>query len=258
MLDIKNLHFRYSRRSPMVLDGVDLELRPGEIGIVLGKNGSGKTTLFKTIIGIHKPESGTLKFDGTDLLKLNRRQRAEITAYVPQRIQFGAMTVYDTVLSGRISRFGLNPGKHDRFAVEQILDDMRLNDLASRNVEKLSGGEQQKVAIARALAQEPRVLIFDEPTGNLDLANEQLILSEARRLAAEKMISILISLHDLNQALALGDRFFFMKEGRIRYAGGPEMVTESVIREIFDADVRMIDADGSRIIVPVHNGAHGD
>lgn len=249
MLEIKDLHFRYSRRSPLVLDGVDLQLREGEIGILLGKNGSGKTTLFRTVIGIQKPESGSLRFDGTDLLKLNRRQRAEITAYVPQRIQFGAMTVYDTVLMGRVSRFGLKPGADDAAAVQRILEDMRIAGFAARNVEELSGGEQQKVAIARALAQEPRLLVFDEPTGNLDLANEQLILSEARRLAKEQKISILISLHDLNQALELGDRFFFMKDGRIRYAGGPEIVTENVIREIFDAEVRMVEADGSKIII---------
>ena len=249
MLEIKELRFRYGRRSPMVLDGVDLTLHDGEIGILLGKNGSGKTTLFKTIIGIHGPESGSLCFDGTDLTKLSRRQRAGIAAYVPQRIQFGAMTVYDTVLMGRVSRFGLKPGKEDAMAVERILTDMRIVDFAARNVEELSGGEQQKVAIARALAQEPRLLVFDEPTGNLDLANEQLILSEARRLAEEKRIGILISLHDLNQALAVGDRFFFMKDGRIRYAGGPEIVTEAVIREIFDAQVRMIEADGSKVII---------
>ncbi len=249
MLEIKDLHFRYSRRSPLVLNGVDLQLPEGEIGILLGKNGSGKTTLFKTVIGIHKPESGSLHFDGTDLLKLSRRQRAEITAYVPQRIRFGSMTVHDTVLMGRVSRFGLKPGRDDAAAVRRILEDMRITDFAARNVEELSGGEQQKAAIARALAQEPRLLVFDEPTGNLDLVNEQLILSEARRLAKEQKISILISLHDLNQALALGDRFFFMKDGRIRYAGGPEIVTENVIREIFDAEVRMIEADGSKIII---------
>lgn len=249
MLEIKDLHFRYSRRSPLVLNGVDLQLPEGVIGILLGKNGSGKTTLFKTVIGIHKPESGSLHFDGTDLLKLSRRQRAEITAYVPQRIRFGSMTVYDTVLMGRVSRFGMKPGPEDAAAVRRILEDMRITDFAARNVEELSGGEQQKAAIARALAQEPRLLVFDEPTGNLDLANEQLILSEARRLAKEQKISILISLHDLNQALALGDRFFFMKDGRIRYAGGPEIVTENVIREIFDAEVRMIEADGSKIII---------
>jgi len=249
MLEIRDLHFRYSRRSPMVLDGVDLDLREGEIGILLGKNGSGKTTLFKTILGIRKPESGSLRFGGRDLNRLSRQERARVTAYVPQQVRFGALTVYDTVLMGRVSYFGFRAGKEDHEIVMRILRDMQLEEFAARNTEELSGGEQQKIAIARALAQEPQLLVFDEPTGNLDLANEQLILKEARRAAREKGISILISLHDLNQAFELGDRFFFMKDGRIRYTGGQEIITEEVIREVFDADVHMIRADGKKIII---------
>ena len=173
MLEIERLRFRYSRHGPMVLDGVDLELNDGEIGILLGKNGSGKTTLFQTILGIRKPESGLIRFDGEDLLKMNRWERARRIAYVPQSIQFGALSVFDTVLMGRISYFGYKAGKEDEEVVWQILRDMRLADYAARNVEQLSGGERQKIAIARALAQEPRLLVFDEPTGNLDIANER-------------------------------------------------------------------------------------
>ena len=249
MLEIENLCFRYSRRGPLVLDGVNLELKDGEIGILLGKNGSGKTTLFKTILGIEKPESGAIRFDGEDLLRMNRRERARRIAYVPQSIHFGALSVYDTVLMGRVSYFGYKAGREDETAVETILRDMKLEDYAARNVEELSGGERQKIAIGRALAQEPRLLVFDEPTGNLDIANEQLILAEARRVAREKGIGILTSLHDLNQALELGDHFFFMKEGKIRHEGGPEIVTEDVIFETFDAEVRIVKIEGKKIIL---------
>ena len=249
MLEIENLRFRYSRRGPEVLRGVDLQLRDGEIGILLGKNGSGKTTLFKTILGIQKPESGSIRFDGEDLLKLSRAERARRVAYVPQSIHFGALSVFDTVLMGRVAYFGYKAGREDEEAVRRILHDMQLEDYAERNVEQLSGGERQKIAIARALAQEPRLLVFDEPTGNLDIANEQLILSEARRVAREKGIGILTSLHDLNQALELGDRFFFMKDGQIRRAGGAEIMTAALIRETFDATVRIVEIEGKKIII---------
>ena len=254
MLEIKDLFFRYSRRSPVVLRDVNLYLPDGKIGILLGKNGSGKTTLFKNILGILKPESGSILFDGENLLRMNRRERARRIAYVPQSIHFGALSVFDTVLMGRISYFGYKAGKEDEAAAEEVLREMKLESFSARNVEELSGGERQKVAIARALVQEPRMLVFDEPTGNLDIANEQLIIEEARRVAKEKGIGILISLHDLNQALNLGDQFFFMKEGRICYAGGSETVTETIISEIFDAEVRIVEIEGRKIIINENGG----
>ena len=251
MLNVENIHFRYGKTAPAVLNGASLELQQGEIGILLGKNGSGKTTLFKNILGIEKPGSGTIRFAGENLLKMNRRERARRIAYVPQHIHFGDLSVLDSVLMGRVSYFGMKAGVEDYVAVEKILEDMRLTDFASRSAEALSGGEKQKIAIARAMAQEPKLMVFDEPTGNLDIANEHLIIEEARKLAKEKNISILSSLHDVNQALAFGDKFFFMKNGVIKYAGGKEIVTEEVIKDIFDIDVKIIQVDGKKVMLPV-------
>ena len=248
MLNIENLHFSYGG-STDVLRGADLELSQGEVGILLGKNGSGKTTLFKTLLGLVKPQKGSIAFQGENLLKLNRLQRARRIGYVPQDIQFGALTVFDSALMGRISYFGIRAGKEDYEAVEKLLADMGLLELAHRNVEELSGGERQKIAIARAMAQEPQMMVFDEPTGNLDIANEQLIIREAKKLAKEKNIAILASLHDLNQALALGDKFFFLKDGIVKYAGGKEVFTPEVIKDIFDADVELLEKDGRMVIV---------
>ena len=249
MLKCENLSFRYSRKGSPVLQGASLRLEQGEIGIVLGKNGSGKTTLFKNILGIHKPQSGQIFFEDQNLLKMNRRERARQIAYVPQNIQFGELSVFDTVLMGRISYFGLRAGMEDYLAVERILEDMQLTEFAFRNVEQLSGGERQKIAIARAMAQEPKMMIFDEPTGNLDIANEQLIMEEAKKLSREKNISILSSLHDLNQALYFGDKFFLLKDGVLKYTGGKEIITPEVIQDIYDINVKIVEVDGQKVVL---------
>ena len=249
MLNVDNLSFRYSKFSRPVLNGASLELKAGEIGILLGKNGSGKTTLFKNILGIAKPGSGSIRFEGEDLLKMSRKERARRIAYVPQDIHFGALTVFDSIMLGRISYFGLKSGDGDYQAVEKILMDMHLEEYAFRMVDELSGGERQKIAIARAMAQEPKLMVFDEPTGNLDIANEQLIIEEAKRLAKEKNISILSSLHDLNQALSFGDKFFFLKNGVVKYAGGREIITPEVVKDTFDVDVRIRQIDGQTVVL---------
>ena len=251
MLNVENLTFRYSKFSSPVLNGASLHLKAGEIGILLGKNGSGKTTLFKNILGINKPGSGKILFEGEDLLKMSRKERARRIAYVPQDIHFGALSVFDSILMGRVSYFGLKASHADYSAVEKIVEDMQLGDFAHRNVDELSGGERQKIAIARAMAQEPKLMVFDEPTGNLDIANEQLIIQEAKKLAKEKNISILSSLHDLNQALSFGDKFFFMKDGVIKYAGGKEIITEEVVKDIYDIDVKITQVDGKTVMLPV-------
>jgi len=249
MLNVENVSFRYSKFSRPVLNGASLELKPGEIGILLGKNGSGKTTLFKNILGINKPGSGRILFEGEDLLKMSRKERARRIAYVPQDIHFGALTVFDSIMLGRIAYFGNKSGDEDYKAVERILMDMHLEEYAFRMVDELSGGERQKIAIARAMAQEPKLMVFDEPTGNLDIANEQLIMEEARKLAKEKNIAILSSLHDLNQALTFGDKFFFLKNGVVKYAGGREIFTPEVVKDTFDVDVSIREIDGRTVVL---------
>ena len=249
MLKVENLSFQYGKNAPMVLKGASLELESGQIGILLGRNGSGKTTFFKSLLGINRASGGSITLDGEDVLKLSRRERARRIAYVPQEIHFGDLTVFDSVLMGRIAYFGVRTGADDYAAVEKILRDMDLEDFAFRNVDHLSGGERQKIAIARAMAQEPKLMVFDEPTGNLDIANEHRIMDEAKKLAREKNIGILSSLHDLNQAMSFGDKFFFLKDGVIKYAVGKEGITPEVIRDVYDIDVRIVEVNNEKIIL---------
>ena len=157
--------------------------------------------------------------------------------------------MYDSILMGRVSYFGLRAGKEDYDVVDRIMAEMKLESFADRNAENLSGGEKQKIAIARALAQEPKMLVFDEPTGNLDIANEELIIEEAKKVARNRNIAILSSLHDLNQALYFGDRFFFLKDGRVKYSGGQDIICPEIIKDIFDINSKIIEHDGKKIIL---------
>ena len=232
MLKVEHVTFRYERRGAPVLRDASLSLETGQVGVLLGRNGCGKTTLLKTTLGLCTPEQGQIRFDGQALGAMKRQQRAQVAAYVPQELQFGALRVYDAVLAA--------------------LADMDLTALAERNVQTLSGGERQKVAIARALAQEPKLLVFDEPTGNLDVANEQRILRQARRLARTRGMTVLCTLHDLNQAMAYGDRLFLMRDGQVRYAGNGDILTPETVWDIFGARVRAAEIDGQKILIGVN------
>ena len=241
MLTIQGLSYRYGRRGAPVLNGVDLTLARGEIGILLGRNGSGKTTLFRNILGLCTPDSGSIRLDGLEMTSLSPRRRARYIACVPQDICFGALTVFDSVLLGRLSRFGLQAGAADHAAASQVLEELGLSALSDRNVTELSGGERQKVAIARAL--------LDEPTGNLDIANEQLLMRLAKKAAQERHIAVLSSLHDLNQALSLGDRFFFLKDGVITCTVPRDGVTSGILRDALGGDLRLVEVEGERIVL---------
>ena len=249
MIEVKNLSYRYGKREPEVLKNVDMELQEGQIGILLGKNGAGKTTLFKNLLGVLKPTGGKILFRGEDITGMSYREKARKIAYVPQHIHFGDLSVYDAVLTARIAYFGFHVSRRDHRVVERILEEMKLTEYALRNAENLSGGEKQKVAIARALAQEPQMLVFDEPTGNLDVFNEDLIIEEVKKAAHDKKIAVLSSMHDLNQALYMGDVFFFLKDGEIRYAGGKEVITEDVIRDIYGINSRILELDHKKVVL---------
>ncbi|MCR5154620.1 MAG: ABC transporter ATP-binding protein [Lachnospiraceae bacterium] len=249
MLEIKNLFFRYKKKDPFVLKDLSLKLGPGEVGMVLGRNGAGKTTLFKTILGIEKPEMGEIICDGKDFLKLSPAKKAGLVAYVPQNIEFGSLTVFDTVLTGRIPYFGLRETADDEKIVDEVLRKLKIDDFAERDVNELSGGEKQKVAIARALAQNPKLMVFDEPTGNLDIGNEQIIAEEIKKLSRNSKVSVLTSLHDLNMALSLGDRFFLMKDGVIKYSVTKDELTQEMLCDIYDAEVRILNVGNEKVIM---------
>lgn len=249
MIEISHLSFRYGKKAPLVLDDVSLSLEPGQVSILLGKNGVGKSTLFKLLVGLLKIPEGTILFDREDIKKKRPKERAKIFSYVPQAIAFGDLSVLETILSGRIAHYGLFPGESDLEKVKEVASELGLLDYLSRPVNELSGGEKQKVAIARALVQEPRVLIFDEPTGNLDVGNEQAVLEIARKVAKEKGIAVFLSIHDLSVASSYGDRFFLLKGGKLLYQGGVEEVyRDEILSDVYNVPISVHDVDGQKFL----------
>ena len=185
MLTIQGLSYRYGRRGAPVLNGVNLALARGEIGILLGRNGSGKTTLFRNILGLCTPDSGSIRLDGLEMTSLSPRRRARYIACVPQDICFGALTVFDSVLLGRLSRFGLQAGAADHAAASQVLEELGLSALSGRNVTELSGGEAQRVKLATELSRRATgrtVYILDEPTTGLHADDVRKLLEVLQRL----------------------------------------------------------------------------
>ncbi|MCI1245712.1 MAG: ABC transporter ATP-binding protein [Bacilli bacterium] len=249
MIEAKSLSYRYSKGSPYALKDVSFSFDRGEICALLGPNGAGKSTILKTIIGLLRPLSGGVYFDGEEITRMRARRRARRIAYIPQHIDFGSLSVYDTVLLGRLPYFGVGASSSDRRIVDETIRDLKLEALALKPVNELSGGEKQKVAIARALAQAPELLVFDEPTSNLDIANELVLLRLIKRLTKEKGIAVIIAIHDLNLALELADRFVFLRKGRLIASDGKESVTAEIIDRVFAVTSRIVAVEDRKIIL---------
>ncbi|MDD6240385.1 MAG: ABC transporter ATP-binding protein [Eubacteriales bacterium] len=240
MIEIKNLSASYSKKGKPTIEDISFSLPSSNVGALLGANGAGKTTLFKAMLGLI-PSKGSIQLDGKELSSLPSRERARDIAYIPQQISFGSLTVYDAVLLGRLPHFGIQESKEDQEEVLSVLKLLSLEDLAMRNTEELSGGERQKVAIARALVLHPKLILCDEPIANLDLKNQILVLDEIATLAKKSNVSVLLSIHDVRFALNVGDRFLFLKKGHLLADKTKEEVTIDDILTTYD-----IDKDDSR------------
>ena len=255
MLNVNRLNVSYSKKGRRILSDVSFSLEKGEIGVLLGPNGAGKSTLFQTLLGTLKPVSGEILIDGRSLKDCGRREWAQKLAYVPQRIATSGLSVFETVLLGRMPYFGLIPGKEESDRTNAALEELGLAEFKDVRTDCLSGGELQKVAIATALNQNPSLLLFDEPTSNLDVSNCALFANLCKTLS-EKGISILIAMHDLNMALDLGDRFFFLKNGRLLASGDSNSFNEENVRDTFGVDVTVSSSGGDKHIHFHHKGEH--
>ncbi|HTX90800.1 MAG TPA: heme ABC transporter ATP-binding protein [Anaerolineales bacterium] len=242
MLKIENLSVSYGSRS--VLANVSLEVNSGEVLALIGPNGAGKSTLVRAASGVVPVEAGAVRTNGDDLLSLPPLQRARFLAVVPQAASLPpAFSVWETVLLGRtpyLNFLGQVSAKDEEIS-RSALAKVDVLELASRRVGELSGGEQQRVLLARALAQSTPILLLDEPTTNLDLHYQIGFLETVRTLAHADGLAVLIALHDLNLAAHYADRIALLVGGKIKAAGMPRQVlTPELISEAYHLPVRVV------------------
>jgi len=240
-LDIRQVSFSYT--DGLVLGDVDLAVSAGEMVGLLGPNGSGKTTLLKLAAGVLKPGQGDIRLDGSDMKHLSRKVVARSVAVMPQQFHIPfAFTVSEVVMLGRTPFIRTLAGETaaDREAVNSALAVAGIDDLAGRRFDELSGGERQKVVLAMTLAQQPSLLLLDEPTLHLDITHQVEILERVRSLNREQGLTVIAAMHDLNLASLYFDRLVLLKGGKVIIDGTPEQVlTEDMLLEVFAASVKV-------------------
>jgi iron complex transport system ATP-binding protein len=248
ILGVESLAFGFPGRT--VGRDVSFSLGDGEVMCVLGPNGGGKTTLFRTLLGLLPQHSGSVRLGNASLETLSRGEIARLVGYVPQgHASYFAYTVRELVLMGRTAHLGAfaAPGGRDRGVAERILDSLEMTHLADRPITQISGGERQLALVARALAQEPKLLVMDEPTASLDFGNQARVLARIAGLA-KTGISVLFSSHAPDHAFLAAQRVLLLGEGRTLALGTPqEVIRDDTLERLYGVPVR---------VVPLAGGGH--
>ena len=248
ILELKNIEFSYNG-SP-VLKGIKFAVKKGEIVSILGVNGAGKSTLLKCINGILKPQKGEILINRKNINRTSRAEIAKTLAFVPQRSDQSFITVFDAVLLGRKPYIKWEVTKNDIEITEKILSILELENLSLRYINELSGGEFQKVVIARALAQQPKVILLDEPTNNLDPKNQFEVMNILKEVSKREGIASVIVMHNINLAVRLSDRFILLREGKVFAEGGLEIITKDNIEKLYEMNVTIENTKGIPFVLP--------
>jgi len=250
-LKVKEVEFSYA--SVHVLKDICIELAASEMLGVVGPNGAGKSTLIRCIDRILKPQRGIILLDERDIKEMRLMELAKKMGYIPQSTsQIFPATVFDTVLMGRRPHIGWQSSEKDIEKVLETLQMLNIEDLAMRDINELSGGQQQKVFIARALTQEPNVLLLDEPTSNLDIRHQLEVMDIIKNIVREKELSAIMAIHDLNLASRYADRIVMMNSGKIFSAGDPvSVLTPESIKRVYGVEAEVNNNNGRPYIVPI-------
>lgn len=253
MIEVNDVRFSYSKKGPEVLHGVSFRSEENSVISILGPNGTGKSTFLKCMIGQNRPDSGSITVDGTDITKIGRRDLAKTIAYVPQSTPMSRMSVFDTVLIGRKPYIDFSATDEDLDKVSAVIDELGLSHISLKYLDEISGGEFQKTQIARALVQEPSILVLDEPANNLDIANQHLTMRVISDAVRKRGMCAIMIMHDINLALHYSDKFLFLKDGNVEAYGGPEVITPELIERIYDFKADVTEYRGLPLVVPAES-----
>ena len=248
MMQVKNLSFRY-KGGGEVLKEVSFDLEPGKFLAILGNNGVGKSTLLKCLNHILRPDSGQVILDGANLLAKSTREVARRVAFVSQSVPNTQMTVHDVVMLGRrpYMKWGFTEADHQ--IVHDAMHRLDVEDMRGRFLNQLSGGEKQMGMLARALAQQPKVLLLDEPTSALDIQNQYQVLKIVREICHKDNRIAVVVIHDLNLALRFCDRFLLLKDGEVYRNGDRSILDSEALKEIYGVDAKVVEIEGRHMVL---------
>lgn len=247
MIEIKDISFSYPDAD--ILKGVGFTAESGEVVGLLGNNGAGKSTLVTCLNRIRKPSSGSLVIDSKNAFQMGRNELARTVSYVAQKNELTHSTVFDCVLLGRKPYIKWSVSQEDLDICQKIMERVGLLPYQMRYVDELSGGELQKVMLARALVAQPKLLLLDEPTSNLDPKNQYEMMALVQSLAREQGFTVITVIHDLNLALRFCDKFYFLKAGEGYSYGDIHTVTPELLAAVYGIRAQVLDVKGRKTVI---------
>ena len=247
-MEVKNISYHYHGGGEVLKD-VNFTLEQGQFLAILGNNGVGKSTLLKCLNKILKADSGELLLDGENILQMSNHQVSRRIAFVSQTVPNTQMTVHDVVMLGRRPYMKWGFTEKDHQIVHSAMERLNLESLRGRFLNQLSGGERQKVMLARALAQQPKLLLLDEPTSSLDIHNQYQVLEIVRELCHHDGLTAVVVIHDLNLALRFCDRFLLLRQGQVYAKGDYRILTPEALKAVYQIDGRVVEVENQKMVL---------
>lgn len=248
ILKIEALNFAYGKEK--VLKNINLKAQKGELITLIGPNGSGKSTLLKCINNYLKADQGKLEVKGQRIENFSKRELAQIIAYVPQAAENDFnLNVFETVLMGRKAHSSWKPTQKDKKIAAEVIAEIGLEEIAFKEIRKLSGGQKQKVFIARAAAQQAELILLDEPTNNLDLKHQLEVFNLIREEVKNGKTAI-VTMHDLSLVSRFSDRIIMLKDGRVFSDGNESSLSAAKINSVYGVEVSLKEHRGKKVIIP--------